>query len=415
MTRPRYRWSRKSLEELAAFYWETIAPRMLRDGFDPDAEPPTYEWLTEAGFSGLAYALREHHHLTLREFFVDVVGVGDETEGGDEGFTWGIDDAETIDAFESYLRAIDVRGGLAPRTVRTRRSHLAQFARTYRELHGAATIVDGLDDEATRRGEVDRCYGVFDVFHASLAPSTTLKYYQTVNDFYEYLIEHVRAAYNPVARFSARYNWETPDADAPTLDREDVRRLYDAAEDPEERLLVLALGAWGLRPNEVASLHVSQLVLDEAGDERIEFEERKNGPGSVALMFGTDALEERVLGLDGDGWSGYLFPSSRSASGHITAATVNNRFKRLCERVGVTVDGDTPTAKMGRRFWYTTYKDAIDDLVTRLEGVAADQGSASAEVVVSNYLSDEALRQYRRDAMRETLATVFETDAPSTE
>jgi len=73
----------------------------------------------------------------------------------------------------------------------------------------------------------------------------------------------------------------------------------------------------------------------------------------------------------------------------------------------VLVDGATPTAKMGRRFWYTLYKDAMDGLLEQLEGVAADQGSSSAEVVLSNYISETERRQYRREAMREELAAVF--------
>ncbi len=62
---------------------------------------------------------------------------------------------------------------------------------------------------------------------------------------------------------------------------------------------------------------------------------------------------------------------------------------------------------MARRFWYTAYQQATAGLLDRFEGIAEDQGSASAEVVAQNYLSDEEVRQARRDAMREKLAEAF--------
>jgi hypothetical protein len=61
------------------------------------------------------------------------------------------------------------------------------------------------------------------------------------------------------------YDWSNDtddDADTPCLATEHVRALYQAADGPEDRLLVLALCAWGLRPNEVARLHTRQFVLD---------------------------------------------------------------------------------------------------------------------------------------------------------
>ena len=55
----------------------------------------------------------------------------------------------------------------------------------------------------------------------------------------------------------------------------------------------------------------SEFVLND-GDDRIVFEERKNGPGEVTLMFGVGTLQQRIIDLDEPSWSG-----------HITATTVN--------------------------------------------------------------------------------------------
>ena len=233
-----------------------------------------------------------------------------------------------------------------------------------------------------------------------------LKYLSDVQQFYVDLLEYTHATYDPTTNLRKRLGWKHEQTNNPTVDRTQMSAIYAEADDIAERLVVLGLGAWWLRPVEVASAHVSQfqLTVDEP---YIDFKNRKNGPGEVSLLFGIETLYQRIEDLDESGWNGYLFPSARSASGHRRRAIINNRFKRLAESAGVLVDGETPSAKMGRRFWYTIYKDAVDRMEDQLEGVADDQGSSSINVIMSNYISEDEKRQYRRDAMREELAAVF--------
>ena len=148
----------------------------------------------------------------------------------------------------------------------------------------------------------------------------------------------------------------------------------------------------------------------EGEDPHIYFEERKNGPGTVALVYGREQLSDRIdaLGARDNEWNGYLFPSTASSSGHIVGETVQSRFRRLANRAGVTVRGETPTSKMGRRFWYTTYIEAQKQLLENLDVIAGDQGSSDVNVVLENYLSEAERRKYRREFMRERLADVFE-------
>ena len=49
---------------------------------------------------------------------------------------------------------------------------------------------------------------------------------------------------------------------------------------------------------------------------------------------------------------------------------------------------------------YTTYNEAVKQMMEGLEGIAADQGSTSTEVVSQNYLSEAEKRRYRRESMR---------------
>ena len=474
---------------------------MLVDDYDPDDARPRYDWLADNGYGGIVYTLREHHDLTLKEFFVEEVGLGNATPGerpgedadGDDGYQWGIHNDETIEVIQAYLDSQSRRGELAESTINTRRYRLAEYARIYEELHGPVSLTKNLDTVENRSAENDRCMEVFDVFSEQLGTDQSrLKYLGDVQQFYEYLFDFEGAEFNPLKRANRQFRWQLGDPDNQPVDREGMRAIYAEADSIEEKLLVLALGAWGLRPNEVAAAHVSQFVFDELvdftvtvtcygqtvvvliecegmsiegvtvavdgddmgmtgddGELRFDlytrppvemcfshngvtqtavytftddkdlvpqggpedsymvFEERKNGPGEVTLLFGVETLQRRIMDLDSSDWNGYLFPSTQSASGHITAKTVNARFKRLAEAAGVTVEQETPTAKMCRRFWYSTYNEAVKEMMEGLEGIAADQGSASTEVVANNYLSEAEERRYRRDSMRRQLESVF--------
>jgi len=406
-----YQWSRKSLEELVEFYYSEIRPAMREAEYNPDHGRPSYEWLAEHGFSGLSYTLQQHHDLTVKEFFVEEVGLGDATPGGDDkhnGYEWGIRSDETIEAIQTYLRTQRDRGNLAASTIKSRRSRLAEYARIYERLHGSVSLTRHLKDIDERPAENDRCMSVFDELKEQLSTDQSrLKYLGDVQQFYDHQVRFEGAVYNPLEGANDQFRWEIDNPDNRTVDVEGMRAIYEAADSTETELLVLALGAWGLRPNEVASLSLDQFVLDDDGDERIVFEQRKNGPGEVALLFGVDILKQRIVDLDESSWEGYLFPSGRSSSGHIAPQTVTNRFRQLAVDAGVTVEGEPPTAKMGRRFWYTTYNEAVKEMLAGLEGVAADQGSASAEIVSQNYLSDAEKRRYRRESMREELSQVF--------
>ncbi|NKE35321.1 site-specific integrase [Natronococcus sp. JC468] len=399
------RWSHKSLEELREFWNTEIELALQRAGHDLE-DKPTYQDLLDVGYGGLTYTLREHYEMTLSEFLESVGYV----ERSAEGYPWGIDDETTTEELESFIRTLERRQGLADTTVATKRSRLATYAQLYDELHGQANLVDRVVDATERAGEIRRVLAVFDELDADLGTDASKqRYLSDVNQFYSHLERRAIAAFNPTSRINEEYNWNREGKDNQPLSSEGVRRLYGAVESSEEELLVLALCAWGLRRNEVASLHVSQIVL-EGDDPHIYFEERKNGPGTVALVYGRERLADHIdaLGARDDEWNGYLFPSTASSSGHLVGETVQSRFQRLANRANVTVRGETPTSKMGRRFWYTTYMDAQKQLLENLDVIAGDQGSSDAGVVLENYLSEAERRKYRREFMRERLADVFE-------
>lgn len=408
MSTQRIRWSHKSLDDLERFYWDEIAPELRREGRTPDEEYPSYRWLVEHGYSGLQKALRRDHDRTLPEFFEDDIGIpGDDSDGYD----WGIDNERTIQALEGYLN--DVAWHQAASTARTRRTHLRKYVATYSRLHGEADVIGPLADPDELEPEKQRVRATARAMREELSQRSTYKYLSDVEHWYrEYVAEHFSTAFNPTRNLAARYEPED-DPDQPALSADQVRALYEAADTPTLELLVLGLAGWGLRRAEVASLHESQLVLDPDGDvPHLAFDERKNGPSTVSLVYGVEELRDRreVLVSEYDDWNGYLFPSGQSETGHISPTTVWRRFRRLGEQAGVTVDGELPEPHQGRRFWFREYQRAMHDVYELAEEIGGEQGSDDPRTVVQNYWSDQEVREHRRRYMERRLSEAFGAD-----
>ena len=408
-----YRWTTKDLDDLEAFYWEEVAPAMRKDDLDPEQEQPPYAWMTKHGFSGFINSLQRDHDLTPTEFY-DRLDVGAE----DNEDYWGLDHDPTRTVLDEYVDELLDRRGHPETTVMPVRSRLKKYAQLYADVNESPDLLAPLLEESERPAEIDRGLAVFDVLDEVLGtPASKFKYLEDTRRFYDYLLDAGRAVYNPLDRMEKRFGWDRPEWDNPALKRADVRALYQAAEGVGERLLVVGLAGWGLRPSELCALRAEQVVFGRENGEHpyIEFGEgeRKNGPGTVTLLVGVDEITTQIdaLGDDPD-WSGYLFPSTAAANGHVTTDTARNRFTSLAERAGVTVAGGTPTPKMGRRFWYSIYGDAVRRIAERYTPIAEDQGSSDPGVVLDNYLSESERRKHRRSAMRDELGDLLENPRP---
>ena len=405
MSEQTYNWSRKSLDELVEFYEQEIAPEREREGYDSNQDTPSYQWLVEHGYSGLQYTVREHHEMTLSEFFEQTVGIGEDER--DATHEWGIEAEQVIEYLEQYFRS-QQRGAAAESTLQSKRSRLAQFLRHYEELHGTAAIVSRITDVADQPEEIQRVTAVFDVLDEELESNDSKRRYRSdIDDLYSWLVDRGYGAFNPV-----RYDhvWEVPKRDNPALSPRQVGQLAATADDIEENLIVMGLCAWGLRRSELANLHIQNVEL-QADPPHLSFDTRKNGPGTVTVIYGQDILNARITQLSNyEEWNGYLFPSSDARREHLTGETLNRRFKSIASRPDVRVRGELPTSKMGRRFWYSAYADAVETVIERLQSVAHEQGSSDPMVVFRNYLSEEKRREYLRDAMQDRLAEAFDSD-----
>lgn len=404
-----HQWTTKDLDALERFYDDDVTATMQADGLSPSSETPTYSWMVENGFSGFIKALRRDHDLTPTEFYTRI-GAGDADE---ENEYWGVGHDLVRDILDSYIDELLNRRGHPETTVYPLRSRLKKYVQLYVEVNETADFITPLRDESERPDEIDRALAVFDILNEVLGtPASKFKYLEDTRRFYKHLIRSGHALYNPLDEMERRFGWDRPEWDNPALDREQIRTLYSAAETPEEEFMVVGLAAWGIRPSELCALHTRQLDLNPEDDEQpyIRFAdgERKNGPGTVSLLAGVDALHTRINELADDAeWDGYLFPSSSATAGHITTGTLRRWFTDVASRADVTVAGETPTPKLCRRFWYSIYGEVVRDLAEQFEPIAADQGSSSAEVVLSNYLSETERRTHRRAAMESELSTLF--------
>lgn len=403
-------WTLLDRQELVEAYWDVVAPAMREAGLDPERERPTHEWLSSHGFRGLVYALREYHDRSFGAFWSDDLGLRAE-----RSYDWGTDHARTVDLLEGYVESRRDRGELSEASVETLRYRLASYVRAYRAVNGTGDLLGPVarESDIPAHEATDAAWAAFDRLDDRLAPRTMRRVHEAAEDWYAHLLRRKRASVNPVAGLEDEYRWSRrteEDGANPALAPEHVRALHGAADTPAERLLVVALCGWGLRSGEVAALHRSQLVLDPPeGGPYVRFEQRKNGPGRVSVLYGREAARARLADLDArEAWNGYLFPSARSASGHRTRQTVLSRFDALVERAGLPdIDGRKPVPQMGRRFWYDAYSATQEAILAEVGEIAAEQGSASAEVVLREYLSPERRRQLRRRYMRERLAEAF--------
>ncbi|WP_276282313.1 tyrosine-type recombinase/integrase [Halorussus caseinilyticus] len=404
------RWTTCSLDDFRDLYWEVVAPRLDAEGRDPETHRPTHQWFRDEGLRGFLAALRRHHDRSFGEFWREDLALGD-----DEGYDWATDDPDTREALETFLDRRRTRHSLQQSSIDAKRRRLNCYVEAYREANDADDLLSPVaSDSATPTHEaVNRCYAAFDWLNEqSYSARTKIRVRGVVDDWYQHLVGRRLAAVNPATGLYDEFKWQTEDSNPSSLAARHVRALARAAESPRERLLVVALAAWGLRANEVASLHVSQIVRDVGDDEvpYVTFAERKNGPGEVNLVYGLDALDARTDRLAGGDWSGYLFPSGRGETPHATRETVWSWFRELAERAGLPekIDGERPSPQLCRRYWYDTYTSVLEGVLEGVEDIAAEQGSDDPRVVLSNYLSEERARRVRREFMRSELAEAFE-------
>jgi integrase len=104
------------------------------------------------------------------------------------------------------------------------------------------SLVAGLRDESRRPDEIQAAFETFSALVEDLGtPGSRRKYLSDVRGWYRWLVNIGEANYSPIVRFETRLNLDQLEYDNPSLSRDDVRVLVDAADTNREQLVVVAL------------------------------------------------------------------------------------------------------------------------------------------------------------------------------
>lgn len=411
------RWTSCTLEDFIRLYWDEIAPCLEADGIDPTSERPTHQWFRDRDARSFLAALRRHHGRSFGKFWNEDLELGNNAEG----YEWATTDSATIDALEQFLDRRKSRYSLAASSVETLRTRLNLYVRAYREANGTDDLLTPIQRgrENPAYEAVDAVYAAFDWLNEGseheYSAQTLQRVRRVVDAWYQHLVGRRVASMNPASGLYDEFKWEVEDSPTPSLSSNHIQKLMQAASTTRDQLLVVALAGWGLRASEVAALHISQFERDVPDDDVpfITFENRKNGPGEVSLLYGLGVLDSRIDELaEDDRWTGYLFPSSQGETPYVTRDTIRNWFQNLASDAGLPerIEGERPSPQLCRRFWYDTYTAVLEGVLEGVDEIAAEQGSNDPRVVMQNYLSDSRSRRVRREFMREQLDTAFSGD-----
>lgn len=393
-----------NLQELG----EELLEEWRTDRSQSPRDYPAVRWLSDNGYSHLRWVLREKHDMGTPEFFILLTSAG-----GSEEYEWSIDDVATIERANAYLDdRIECRGWRTS-TMRTQRARINEVLRRFADEYGDDEILS-IANDPRRKTDVYDCFKeVVKSLREELTSDDSVHHHvRAAHRFFEWLDRSDRIAYDPMGNIEDEFRWDWQSESTP-LTADQIQRLWVVAETDEERMLVIGYCVWGVRTKELPAVHVDQITLD-VHESYIEFEEpdRKNGQGQVSLMFGLDALanllDKRAQRPD---WNGYLFPSDASDRSFLSPKQMYRRFKDLCRKAGVKVDGNTGTPKHGRAFYYNILADAEADLLETAGEIAGEQGANDAKAVRDFYLTPEKRRRYRRTLFRQRIRRILPEDA----
>jgi len=381
--------------------WEQDNPNSPRDF-------PTAEWLVDNGYAHLRWVLKTKHGMGVMEFFVSLTSAG-----GSEDFDWDIDDVATIERAQAYLEDQAECREWRDSTRQTQRYRLNSMLQRFSEEYGDDSIIAHANDPSLRTEMYEASKRVIkDVREEQGSSDSGYQYMRSLHRFFEWLARADRIEYDPMEEIEEEFPWNLNPAKECLTDAQ-VRKLWEAADSDEEYVFVIGYCIWGLRTKELPAIHISQINF-EGQEPTLEFEEedRKNGFGTVTLLFGLDKLANYVETLKKrPGWNGYLFPSDDSDNEYLSRKTMLRRFKNLAKKANVMVEEDPATPKHGRSFYYNILTDAQTKLLDDAAEFAEEQGSMDPHSVIEHYLTEERKRRYLRVFFRAKIRSILPDDA----
>ncbi len=363
------------------------------EGLDPDVRP-THEWLREHGYSGIEGFARRND-MTVKEVLEDVCGFDPRPPK-----PLGVNHAESRRLLEDWLETEQILfNQWSDRRVNDAKTHIRTLAEVAYEVLGSTNLLRIVRAEPSEQARmVMRLFsGLAKRIETQGAQSNytrTLErwadYLALINEIQDHKVGEVRDM------MGYTYERQSPEYE---LEPNQVRDIWRAADNLEHQALLIVLGAAGNRRREPTDIKISQLRLDRDDPYIVFDEDRKTGSATVPIMAGVEVIEAWIKRLEQkDWWDGeWLFPSKKSEDGSRPPGWVNNVIEELVKRAGVTFpDGEEPTPKHLRSFWYNHYVSARQEWLAHVEMLAEEQGVASAEIIDLHYLTDKHARDHFR-------------------
>lgn len=389
----------------------------------PTDVKPTHAWLCEHGFIGIQnYAQRENK--TVDDVLLEECGFavrdrkplpGSHAETKELIRQWLQDEEEAFD----QLNDISINNAW---------THMRRLIEISQEALGSSNL---LRPARASQGKGVRL--IIDLFRRMNSEFNSgggrYNYASSLKKFYAYLEMFDKVEHNPAKQVLPKMGWSyNRESPKETLSPAQVKDCWEATQSIDEdnledldsdelrtrlveKILLLCLAGCGHRTSDVLIPNAQEDVILDRGDPRIYIsEERKNGSGTTPIMAGVDYFEQYIELLEAEGYE-MLFPSSQSADGTRSDTWVRNQIENIVDRAGVRFsDGSKPTPKDFRRFWYSEYIEAYDAYLNRVEVVADEQSSASADIVDQHYVADIHSRDHFRRFSQRHFEEAFPRD-----
>lgn len=391
-------------ERLRTRFPAKVREERRAEGLDPDARP-TQEWLRDHGYSGIEGFARRND-MSVTEVLEDICGFDPRPSKPLE-----INHAETRRLVEEWLEVEqDIFNQWSDRRVQDARTHFRTLANVAYDALGSTDLLRLVRSASPT--DVELIMRLFAALDAHLeTQGAQSNYTRSLERWADYLAlrEEIEQHKIDEVRDMMGYTYERRSPEH-KLKPKQIRKGWRAAETLEEKTLLVILTAAGTRRAEPTDIVTSRLRLDRNDPYIVFDEDRKTGAATVPIMAGVEVIEAWLEELEEmDHWDGkWLFPSKKSSDGSRSAGWVNTTIENIVDRAGVTFpDGETPTPKHFRSFWYNHYISARQEWLAKVEMLADEQGVSSPEIIDLHYLTAKPERDHFRKFAESYFAAVF--------
>lgn len=374
------------------------------EGYDPDIRP-TQEWLRDHGYSGIEGFARRNN-MSVSEVLEDICGFEPPPEK-----PLNIDHVETRQSVEAWLeKESDVFHQWGDARVQDARTHFRTLAKVAYDELGSTNLLRLL--RADSPADTDLIIRLFSGLDSHVkTQGAQSNYTRSLEKWADYLEIREEVENHKVGKIREQmgYTFERKSPEH-NLKPKQIRKCWHATESLEEKALLIILAAAGTRRSEPTDTEVSQMRLDQDDPHILFDDDRKTDAATVPIMAGAEVIEAWIEEIKTkDHWDGkWLFPSKKSRDGSRSSGWVNNTIERIVKRASVTFpDGEEPTPKSFRSFWYDHYADARQAWLDSLKSLADEQGVSSAKIIDLHYMTDKGERDHFRKFAQSYFSAAF--------